>query len=118
MTVSIRNSANGEWKTNTFIKKKLQSIIIVTFTKLFVINIVANKRSVSSNKFLIFSSEGCFPSSMALKSEGDNEKNAISEAEAKPEASKSTPAKTMAIIAEIEGACTVIPLKISANWHK
>lgn len=65
-----------------------------------------------------FSSEGCFPSSMALKSEGDNEKNAISEAEAKPEASKSTPAKTMAIIAEIEGACTVIPLKISANWHK
>ena len=80
--------------------------------------IVANKRSVSSNKFLIFSSEGCFPSSMALKSEGDNEKNAISEAEAKPEASKSTPAKTMAIIAEIEGACTVIPLKISANWHK
>ena len=37
MTVSIRNSANGEWKTNTFIKKKLQSMIMVTFTKLFVI---------------------------------------------------------------------------------
>lgn len=42
-------------------KKKLQSMIMVTFTKLFVISIVASSRSVSSNKFLIFSSEGCFP---------------------------------------------------------
>ena len=55
---------------------------------------------------------------MALKSEGDNEKNAISEAEAKPEASKSKPANTMATTAEIEGVCTDIPLKTSANWHK
>ena len=54
MTVSIRNSANGEWKTNTFIKKKLQSMIMVTFTKLLVINIVANKRSESSRRKLIY----------------------------------------------------------------
>ena len=40
------------------------------------------------------------------------------EAEAKPEASRSTPANTMAIIAEIEGVFTVIPLKMSANWLK
>mgnify|MGYP000647594131 CR=1 FL=1 len=58
MTVSIRNSANGEWKTNTFIKKKLQSMIMVTFTKLFVINIVAKRRSVSPRRALILSSEG------------------------------------------------------------
>lgn len=93
-------------------------MIMVTFTKLFVISIVASSRSVSSNKFLIFSSEGCFPSSIEFKSDGESEKNAISEAEAKPEASKSTPANTIAIIAETEGVCTVILLKISANWHK
>ena len=57
-------------------------------------------------------------SSISLRSEGDNEKKAISDAEAKPEASRSTPAKTIATIAEKEGGYTVIPLKISANWHK
>ena len=58
MTVSIRNSANGEWKTNTFIKKKLQSMIMVTFTKLLVISIVARSRSESPRSALIFSSAG------------------------------------------------------------
>ena len=43
---------------------------------------------------------------------------AISEAEAKPDTSNSKPANTMAIIAEIVGLCTDIPLKTSANWHK
>ena len=84
MTVSIKNSANGEWKTNTFIKKKLQSMIMVTFTKLFVIRIVANKRSESSRRKLIFSSAGCLRSSISFLSEGESEKKAISEAEAKP----------------------------------
>ena len=111
ITVNIRNSANGEWNTNTFIKKKLQSMIMVTFTKLLVINIVANKRSESSRRKLIFSSAGCLRSSISFLSEGESEKKAISEAEAKPEASRSTPASTMAIIAEIEGVFTVIPLK-------
>ena len=46
------------------------------------------------------------------------EKKAISEADAKPETSKSKPANTMATMAEIEGVCTDIPLKTSANWHK
>ncbi len=49
-------------------------MIMVTFTKLFVISIVASSRSVSSNKFLIFSSEGCFPSSIEFKSDGESEK--------------------------------------------
>ena len=47
-----------------------------------------------------------------------DDKPAKEEAEAKPEASRSTPANTMAIIAEIEGVFTVIPLKMSANWLK
>ena len=53
------------------------------------------------------------------KPEHTSEKKGFNlEAEAKPEASRSTPASTMAIIAEIEGVFTVIPLKISANWLK
>ena len=47
-----------------------------------------------------------------------DDKPAKEEAEAKPEASRSTPASAMAIIAEIEGVFTVIPLKMSANWLK
>ena len=93
-------------------------MMMVTFTKLFVIKIVASKRSVSAKRLSIFSSAGCFFSSNAFKSDGEREKNAISEADAKPETSKRIPAKTMATIAEIEGNCTDIPLKTSANWHK
>ena len=92
--------------------------MMVTFTKLFVIKIVANKRSLLSSKLLIFSSEECFLSAIAFMSDGEREKKAISEADAKPETSNNTPANTMAITAEREGACTDIPLETSANWHK
>ena len=61
---------------------------------------------------------GCFLSAIAFRSDGEREKKAISEADAKPETSKSKPANTMATTAEIEGVCTDIPLKTSANWHK
>ena len=67
-------------------------MIMVTFTKLFVIRIVANKRSLLSSRLLIFSSEGCFLSAIAFRSDGEREKKAISEADAKPETSKSKPA--------------------------
>lgn len=65
-----------------------------------------------------FPSEGWLPSSISFRSEGESEKKAISDAEAKPEASRSKPARIMAIIADNEGVFTDIPLKISANWHK
>lgn len=91
---------------------------MVTFTKLLVMRTVANNRSESSNRLLIFSSAGWLRSSISLRSEGEREKKAISDAEANPEANKSKPAKTMATIAEKEGAVTVIPLKTSANWLK
>lgn len=99
-------------------KKKLQSMIIVTFTKLFVINIVASRRSLSDNKSLILESDGCLRSAIVFKSAGESEKKAISEAEANPDTSKRRPAKTMATMDGTVGACTVIPLKTSANWHK
>lgn len=93
-------------------------MIMVTFTKLLVIKIVANNRSVFSSRLLIFSSEGCFFSAIEFKSDGESEKKAISEAEAKPEISRRNPANTIDTMAEKEGACTEIPLKTSANWHK
>ena len=58
-------------------------MIIVTFTKLFVINIVASRRSLSDNKSLILESDGCLRSAIVFKSAGESEKKAISEAEAK-----------------------------------
>ena len=92
--------------------------MMVTFTKLFVMRIVASKRSVSDNELLTLSSEECFLSAIAMRSAGESEKNAISDADAKPETSKSKPANTMETMADTEGACTVIPLNTSANWHK
>ena len=69
-------------------------------------------------KFTNFLVRGMFFSSMAFRSDGEREKKAISEAEAKPDTSNSKPANTMAMIAEIVGLCTDIPLKTFANWHK
>ena len=61
---------------------------MVTFTKLFEIRIVANKRSESSNKAMIRLSDECSSSSISLRSPGEREKNAISEADTKPDANK------------------------------
>ena len=91
---------------------------MVTFTKLFVMSTVAKRVSELSSKLLIFSSEGCLRSSMSLRSVGESEKKAISDAEAKPDANKSAPAAMMASIADKEGVTTVIPLNISANRLK
>ena len=99
-------------------KKKLHNMIMVTFTKLFVINIVASNRSLSANKSLILASDGCLRSAIVLKSAGESEKKAISDAEANPDTSKRRPANTMAIIDDTVGVCTTISLKTSANWHK
>ena len=93
-------------------------MIIVTFTKLFDIRIVASKRSESSSNAIILASEGCFSSSISLLSFGDNEKKAISEAETKPEANNNNIAKIKAIIAPMEGVITVTPSNKFAKWHK
>ena len=115
-TVRIKNSAIGEPKLNTCIKKMLQSIIMATLTKLLVINMVAKSLSLSSSNFSIFSSEGCFPSSNSLKSAGESEKKAISDADAKPDASRRIPAATMAMMDDVSGVLTDMLLKMSASW--
>ena len=91
---------------------------MVTFTKLFEIRMVANKCSESSRRLLIFVSEGDFSSSISFKSEGDNEKKAISEAETKPDAYSKRIASINAIIAPIEGDITVTPLHKSDKRDK
>jgi hypothetical protein len=101
-----------------FIKKKLHSITIATFTKLLVINIVANKCSESFKRCLILSSERCCLSRILFKSEGESEKKAISEADAKPETNNNTTAKMAAIIADKEGAVMDISLKIAVKRYK
>ena len=77
--------------------------MIVTFTKLLVIRIVASSRSLLLSKREIRLSDGFFSSSITLKSLGDKEKNAISEAEAKAEKSNKTAATTMAMTAAVDG---------------
>ena len=76
---------------------------MVTFTKLLDIRIVASKRSESSNKEVIYLSDECSSSSISLRSLGDKEKKAISEADTKPDANNNNTAKDIAIIAPTEG---------------
>ena len=77
-----------------------------TLARLLTTRMVANRRFVSASNSAIRTSEGCFLSSTSPRSEGDNEKKAISEAEAKPDNNKRTAAHTRAATAEAEGAVT------------
>ena len=88
-------------------------MIMVTLTKLLEIRIVANKRSESFSRALIRLSEVCFPSSISLKSTGEREKKAISEADTKPEAYNNKTANKIAMIAHM-----VTPSNKSAKRHK
>lgn len=88
--------------------------MIVTFTKLFVTKIVANNNSESLSKLFIFLSDEWFSSSISFKSDGDSEKKAISDAEAKPETPSNRVANIIAIIADTEGVVTDI-LSASVN---
>ena len=76
---------------------------MVTFTKLFEIRMVANNRSESFNKAMIRLSEECSSFSISLRSLGEREKNAISDAETKPEANNNNTARMIAIIAPTVG---------------
>ena len=91
---------------------------MVTFTKLLEIKIVANKRSESFNKVMMRLSDECSSSSISLRSFGEREKNAISEADTKPDANKSNTARMIATMAPNEGGQTVTPSKSSAKRHK
>ena len=91
---------------------------MVTLTKLLDMRIVANSLSESSRRFFIRLSEECSSFSISLRSVGESEKNAISEAETNPEAYNKRIANTKATSAPSEGALTVTPLQKSASWLK
>ena len=77
--------------------------MMAIFTRLLHIRIVAKSRSLSARNFSIFVSAITFSSSMALRSAGDKLKNAISEAEMKPEQISKTHDITKAMYAPSVG---------------
>ena len=89
--------------------------MMVTLTKLLVIRMVANNLSLSPSRRAIRWSAGFFFSSMMLRSAGDSEKNAISEAEAKAEKSNRKAATTMATMAAVDGCWIVISLNTAVS---
>ena len=76
---------------------------------------VANKRSLSLSKRAIRLSAGLFFSSMILRSVGEREKKAISDAEAKAEKSNRKAATTMATIAAADGCWIVMSLNTAES---
>lgn len=82
-----------------------------TFTKLLAINMVAKSRSESLLNRKIFASAEFLHSPIKFKSLGLNEKNAISDADTKPEQAKRTTATNNAMIALISGAMNSIEPK-------
>ena len=74
------------------------------FTKLFEIRIVANNFCDLPNKRLIMRSLALSLSSISLRSAGESEKKAISDADTKPEQKSSAHATTKATNTPAEGA--------------
>ena len=68
-------------------------MMMVTFTKLLVMRMVASVRSESSRSAIILLSEAYLPSSNSFSSLGVNEKIAISLPEAKPDTKSRASAK-------------------------
>ncbi|KAA6309254.1 hypothetical protein EZS27_039214, partial [termite gut metagenome] len=62
--------------------------------------------------------ERCCRSRILFKSDGESEKKAISEADAKPDTNNNKTAKMAAIIADKESVAIDIPLKIAVKRYK
>jgi len=90
-------------------------MIIVTLTKLLVMSIVARVRSESVLSIFIFESLIVCSSSIIDISLGDNEKNAISEADMIPETYKRKTTNTKDIYTPEVGVCTSILLNKYIN---
>ena len=78
-------------------------MMMVTFTKLLVIRMVANVRSEFSRNFRILRSASFLSSSSSFRLLGDKEKKAISDPDVKAENTNSTHAKTQEMIAPVVG---------------
>lgn len=93
--------------------------MIVTFTKLLVMSTVVSNCSLSESNVSMRRSVSVSLDSILLRSEGESEKNAISEAEAKAETNKRSPASTIATIAGAVGGINLMESKIFApKRHK
>ena len=80
--------------------------MIVTLTKLLVINIVANVRSESSLSCTIFASPGFFSGSKSSRSCGVRLKKAISEPLAKPDIISKKTVKMTATTTPVVSGCS------------
>ena len=78
-------------------------MIIVTFTKLFVMSIVASVRSLSSRSNLMLRSLAVLASFTSAMSDGERLKNAISEPLANAESPMSTTVSIAAMMTPIVG---------------
>ena len=87
--------------------------MIVTFTKLLVIKMVANVRSESSRNICIFLSASVFSSSSSATSVGDKLKKAISEPLAKADMPNNIAASTAATITPAEVCISITSPKAS-----
>lgn len=92
--------------------------MMVTFTKLLVIKMVAKVRSESSRNICIFLSVSVFPSSSSATSEGAKLKNAISEPLAKADIKSNIAAKTAAMTTPMDGECNATSPKASVMVDK
>ena len=84
--------------------------MMVTFTRLLVISMVASVRSESLRNCLICTSPVVFSSSSSFRSDGDKEKNAISEPEAKLDTNNKRQAQIPATMAPMDGDIRVTSL--------
>ena len=87
--------------------------MIVTFTKLFVIRIVASVRSESSRNRAMLLSRTSFSVSSCAMSPGDKLKNAISEPLANPDTNNKPTTNTIATATPKDGGKTYISDKVS-----
>ena len=87
--------------------------MIVTFTKLFVIRIVASVRSESSRNRAMLLSRTSFSVSNCAMSPGDKLKNAISEPLANPDTNNKPTTNTIATATPKDGGKTYISDKVS-----
>jgi len=92
---------------------------MVTLTRLLVISTVVSSCSLSDRSVVMRLSESDSLDSILLRSVGESEKKAISDAEAKAETNNSKPASTIATRADVVGGVIVVVLKIFApKRHK
>lgn len=113
-TVINKNSSHCTLNATSDPMAKLHNMMMVTFTRLFMMRIVANVRSESSRNIWILRSLSFFSGSSSSRSCGERLKKAISEPLAKPDKKSKKAANTAATtMAGVNGLNT----SQSLNWN-